>query len=158
MTSSLPNFKAALRADWEAAIPPADGSGALYRCMNTLAEHNTSGLHRQFKFRPWSVQDLIEERDDGVQLVEWTIAVELFLHRNHREDDAFLDASTHEVSLLRHRWSGLTAWGDGVEEVQLDQVLNQTTAPNRPPRAGGVNRDEVYRLLFGFRVKCEESG
>jgi hypothetical protein len=155
MPTSLQSFKAALETRWATATAPADGSGLVYRWIDTLTEERGNGRHRELTWRLADSTAIIGQHDEQR---EWEISAELFIDRRGRTLALFRNALENEASDLVLRFHGMTALGSGVIAADLLRVgFEERGEPKRAARAGGVAGAVFGVATFSFRVLVRES-
>ncbi len=154
MATALQNFKAALKARWQALTPSVDGSGAAYDFVDTLDEERGLGAHRELCFR-------LARRSDVATLVgqdAWDLPVEVYIHRNDRVAEDWRAAAENETHDLERDFDQLVDCGANVISAELiDTEFEENTPQERGARGGLSAFGEVITATFNFSVLCGES-
>ena len=154
--ANLQNWKDAMEAQIVATTAANDGSSLSYRFIDSLIEERGHGQHRELIWRVARSARIISESGSTIEL-EWSVPMQLFLHRRDRTYEAFASAVEDEAADLVFRWSTLTALGSGVWNGNFDRFEVREIEPAAKTRAGGVPMYEVAVVTFFYRVHTGES-
>jgi hypothetical protein len=153
MPANLENFKTVVEAAWVGATPEVDGSGLLYRFVDTIVEERGNGNHRELCWKPAQLSQVVAQTPEQM---EWLIQCELYLDRRNRTLRAFQTAVESESTELGVIFNGLTALGTSVWEAELMGFNSLLREPERRDRSGGISKATFAVVLFNFRVLVGE--